>query len=155
MSDRRVRRWDVPVIRALDAIERLPGFSPDHVEWDHFRFYGHGFSGAMETVAIYAYTAAPDTSGFARFAVTGTRFTVTDRDRRDLTGSGLARELDVPASSAIRATAELRDALNRSLREYNTAHAPPQATHPAHRVPEAFNPSLGTAPTGTSRRLDL
>lgn len=106
----------------------------------------------MDTVAIYAYTAAPDTSGFARFAVTGTRFTVTGRDRRDLTGSGLARELDVPASSAIRAAAELRDALNRSSANTTppTPHRRPRTLHTVYRRRSTHRPvpRLRTSPAG-------
>lgn len=31
--------WNAPVVEALDIIEGLPGFAPDHVEWDFFRFW--------------------------------------------------------------------------------------------------------------------
>jgi predicted nucleotidyltransferase len=35
------------VVRALDEVEKLPGFDPNHVEWDYFLFHGMGLRNPM------------------------------------------------------------------------------------------------------------
>lgn len=76
-----VQAWDLPVVEALDVIERLPGWSDDRVEWAGFRFFGTSAYGPMEKATIYAYPAAsPD-------AVRGDRHGVL-RDRCPASSAG-------------------------------------------------------------------
>lgn len=118
-----VRPWDEPVVSALDEVETLPGFAPDHVEWDYFRFYGEGMSGPMDTTSIYAFPATSGRSEFVRFAATDDGFTMTDPDHHHLTPPGVARALDVPIESAEQAATALGAALTTALARFNTSTA--------------------------------
>ena len=123
MSGLRVHSWDMPVVRALDAVEKLPGFGPDHVEWDSFRFWQAGRGDQMEWASIYAYPTGSE-HGFVRFAVRDGEFTVTDRQRRSMTASEVAGALDVPTASAEKAVSAVVSALATALARFNEAHAP-------------------------------
>lgn len=94
MSGGRVRSWDLPVVHALDAVETLPGFRPDQVEWDGFRFHRVGRGDQMEWTSIYAYPTSTK-HGFVRFAVTDREFTITDQQQRALTAGDVANALYV------------------------------------------------------------
>ncbi|WP_116953342.1 hypothetical protein [Jiangella endophytica] len=123
MNRRQVSPWDAPVVRALDAVEELPGFEPEHVGWDDFRFHGTGTAWEMDTVSIYAYPVKG--RGFVRFAATSDGATVTGPGRRELTADQVARALNVPVESAEATVAALDAALALALVEFNAGHAPP------------------------------
>lgn len=114
----------MPVIRALDEIEQLPGFAPGHVEWHGFRFWASGLGTPMHTATIYAYPAEGDDDAFVRFGVTGNRASITGQGRRPLEPDNVAEQLDVPLSSAVDAAAALGPALEEALRLYHEAHYP-------------------------------
>ena len=118
--------WDLPVVRALDAIEFLPGLDPDHVEFDEFRFHGEGWSGPMHAAVIHAYQPVTSVPYAVRFAVQGATYTVRGRGQHPLTASGVADLLHVPLASADRAVTLLGRALTESLRIYNQANTPAQ-----------------------------
>ncbi|MEH0058823.1 hypothetical protein [Auritidibacter ignavus] len=96
-------------MRALDAIVRLPGFVPDHVERNGFRFWGSGAYMSMHTVTIYTYPAERGEDTFVRLAGTETR-PITSQGRRLLSPEGVAEQLGA--------------ALEETLRLYNEAHYP-------------------------------
>ncbi|MFJ3408206.1 hypothetical protein [Promicromonospora sp. NPDC090134] len=116
--------WDLPVVRALDAIELLPGLDPGHVEFDQFRFFGESWDHLMHSAVIYAYQPVTSARLTVRFAVRGTTYSVQDHDGRPLTASGVADLLHVPLASADRAVTLLKAGLSEALRIYNEAHAP-------------------------------
>lgn len=60
MSSQKADRWDIPVFRALDRVEQLHGFAPDHVEWDQFVFGANGLHRPMDTASIYAFPSIPE-----------------------------------------------------------------------------------------------
>lgn len=129
-----VRAWDAPVVHALDLIEALPGFGPDRVEWDSFRFYGANSRWRMDRATILAYPitgAAPSTSGlrFVRFAATGGGLVVTDMAHREMTANRVARVLAVPTDSAEQAITTIGHALEVALTKYNNAHDPRSRMH--------------------------
>lgn len=124
MSHGEPQPWDMPVVRALNEIERLPGFAPEHVEWHGFRFWASGMYSPMHTATLYAYPTEGDDDAFARFAVTGTRHTITGQRRRSLSPEDVAEQLNVPLGSAVDAAASLGPALEEALRLYNEAHYP-------------------------------
>lgn len=123
MSGRRVRSWDMPVVRALDALENIPGFRSDQVEWDSFRFWRTGRGEQMQWASIYAYPTGPE-RGFVRFAVADGEFTVTDQQRRALTSREVADALNVPTASAEKAVTLVIPALATALTRFNAAHTP-------------------------------
>lgn len=132
MNTSKVNRWDVPVIRALDHIQRLPGFAPDHVAWDHFVFGADDLHGPMNTAAIYAFPVRPRTPEVRLirfgFCITNTPrhrtgFTVTNISMPPLSTTDLVRAVDIPRRSAIQTKALLNYALQTSLEEYTIAHA--------------------------------
>lgn len=133
MNSQKVKRWDVPVIRALDRVEQLPGFTPDHVAWDHFVFGANGLlHRPMDTASIYAFPLHPPTpeDRLVRFCFSTTTtpryragFTVTNVNEPPMSTAELVRALDVPMRSAIQTKALLHYALQTSLEEYNTNHA--------------------------------
>ena len=118
--------WDLPVVRALDAIEFLPGLDPEHVEFDQFRFFGVNLIDPMRSAAIHAYQPIASARFTVKFAVRGTTYQVRDHDRKPLTASGVADLLHVPLASADRAVTLLKRGLSESLRIYNGAHTPTQ-----------------------------
>lgn len=136
MSDREPQPWDMPVVGALDEIERLPGFAPEHVEWHGFRFWASGMYAPMHTATIYAYPAEGDDAAFVRFAVTGDRFSITGLGRQPLRPEDVAEQLDVPVASAVNAVASLGAALEEALRLYNDVHYPQPARVAVDRAPE-------------------
>lgn len=144
--------WDLPVVRALDAIEFLHGLDPDHVEFDEFRFHGEGFSGPMHTVVIHAYQPVTNVPYSVRFAVQGATYSVQGRGQQPLTASGVADLLHVPLASADRAVTLLGRALTESLRIYNEANTPARkgAVRPAPTAataqPWPFSARVGTDP---------
>lgn len=137
--------WNAPVVKALDRIETLAGFSPDRVEWDSYRFWSHGSRTTMSRVFIYAYPIATPLHGI-RFGVDHDRFTASNRSdgqARELTIREIARHLDVPVDSANQATAELGIALAQALARYNHAHS----TDPrARRARSAPRPTASYSP---------
>lgn len=121
-----VRSWDVPVIRALDRVEQLPGFRPGEVLWGSFRFSGTGF-GPLDTASIITYareTASLSVPDSVLFRVHRGRFGMYGDGLRSLHVSEAAQRLDAPASSVKCSALLLRGALGASLAEYNRAHAP-------------------------------
>ncbi|WP_423464198.1 hypothetical protein ACO229_06495 [Promicromonospora sp. MS192] len=116
--------WDLPVVRALDAIEFLPGLDPDHVEFDQFRFHGVGTYSPMQSATIYAFQPVTSVPYTVKFEVRGSTYMVEDHDHRPLTASGVADLLHLPLASADRAVTLLKRGLSESLRIYNEAHAP-------------------------------
>ena len=116
--------WNAPVVEALDMIEGLPGFAPDHVEWDFFRFWSDRLHAPMRGAFICAYPT--DQRVGVKFRVTGDQLTVSSTSPqtplRDLSTREVAHVLDVPVDSADRAAAALRDALTLSVTRYNVAH---------------------------------
>lgn len=142
MNEPRIRPWDAPVVRALDAVEELPGFDPDHVEWDTFRFYGTD-AYVMDAAAIYA--SPPTGRGYVRFAATSDGATVTGPGPRDLTPGDVARALAVPIESAEAAVAALGPALQAALAAFNAAHDPASRSctrsSPARTMPTSVHPS--------------
>lgn len=142
MSDGQVRSWDLPVMRALDTIEKLPGFRPDQVEWGSFRFHRTGRGEQMQWTSIYAYPAGTG-SGSVRFAVTDGEFSVTDPQRRAMTAEDVAVALGVPTPSAEKAITDVIPALATALSRFNAAHAP-RAAAPAV--------TTGHGPVGSSNR---
>jgi hypothetical protein len=116
--------WDLPVVRALDAIKFLPGLDPDHVEFDQFRFSRVNLIDPMRSAAIHAYQPIASARFTVKFAVQGTTYQVRDHDRQPLTASGVADLLHVPLASADRAVTLLKQGLSESLRIYNEAHTP-------------------------------
>ena len=123
MSGGRAHSWDIPVIRALDAVENLPGFRADQVEWDSFRFWRVGRGEQMETASIYAYPTGTE-RGYVRFAVADGEFTVTDQQNRALTSSEVADALNLSTVSAEKAVTLVIPALATALARFNAAHAP-------------------------------
>ncbi|TWE13084.1 hypothetical protein [Rudaeicoccus suwonensis] len=134
-----VRSWDLPVVRALDAVEQLPGFRPDQIEWDSFQLHRTGRGEQMEAVSIYAYPTGSE-HGFVRFGVTDGEFTVTDPERRRMTASDVAVALNVPTMSAEKAITAVIPALATALSRFNAAHAP-------HAAARAVN--AGQGPVGS------
>jgi hypothetical protein len=130
MSGRRVRSWDMPVVRALDAVENIPGFRSDQVEWDSFRFWRTGRGEQMQWASIYAYPTGPE-RGFVRFAAADGEFTVTDQQRRALTSREVADALNVPTASAEKAVTLVIPALATALTRFNAAHTPRTAAQTA------------------------
>jgi hypothetical protein len=126
MSGGPVRSWDLPVVRALDAVEKLPGFRADQVEWDFFRFWRVGSGDRMETASIYAYPTGTEHE-FVRFAVTDGEFTVTDPQGQRMTADDVAGALNVPTASAEKAITTVIPALATALARFNAAHAPRDA----------------------------
>lgn len=115
--------WDLPVVRALDAIEFLPGLDPDHVEFDQFRFAAPSASGPTQSAMIHAYQPVTSARFTVKFAVRGTTYEVRSHDGQALTASGVADLLRLPLSSADRAVTLLKAGLSEALRIYNEAHA--------------------------------
>lgn len=136
MSERDPQPWDMPVVRALDEIERLPGFAPQHVEWHGFRFWASGMYSPMHTATIYAYPADGDDAAFVRFGVTGNRFSITGLGRQPLRPEDVAEQLDVPVASAVNAAASLGPALEEALRLYNDVHYPQTTREAVDRAPD-------------------
>jgi hypothetical protein len=116
--------WDLPVVRALDAIEFLPGLDPEHVEFDQFRFAAHSASGPMQSAMIHAYQPVTSARFTVKFAIRGTTYEVRDHDLQPLTASGVADLLHLPLASADRAITLLKTGLSEALRIYNEAHVP-------------------------------
>lgn len=143
-----VQAWDLPVVEALDAIERLPGWSDDRVEWAGFRFFGTSAYGPMEKATIYAYPAARPDGAPVRFVAVEAGFSVTDAQHRRLDTKAVAGHLEAPVTGTAQAILILGRALSASLTAYNTAHAP--TSHRAEQVrsmPDAFaRPSGGQTP---------
>ncbi|MFC8797015.1 hypothetical protein ACFT2C_04735 [Promicromonospora sp. NPDC057138] len=134
----RPEAWDMPVVRALDAIETLPGL--ERVEFGQFRFSVPSVSGPVHTAMVHAYRPVTSARFTVKFAVRGTTYTVRDHDGQALTASGVADLLHLPLASADRAVTLLKRALTESLRIYNRAHAPTQ--HGAGRpAPATAGPS--------------
>lgn len=131
MTGQEPQAWDMPVVRALDDIEQLPGFAPEHVEWHGFRFWASGMDTPMHTASIYAYPAKGDDDAFVRYAVTGNRPSITGQGRCSLGPDDVAEQLDIPVSSAVDAAAALGPALEEALRLYNDAHHPQTASEAA------------------------
>lgn len=116
--------WDLPVVRAVDAIEFLPGLDPEHVEFDLFRLAARSASGPTQSAMIHAYQPVTSARFTVKFAVRGTTYSVQDHDLQPLTASGVADLLHVPLASADRAVTLLKASLSEALRIYNEAHAP-------------------------------
>ncbi|WP_419703095.1 hypothetical protein [Promicromonospora sp. NFX87] len=141
--------WNLPVVRALDAIEFLPGLDPAHVEFDQFRFHGEGWNRPMYSAVIHAYQPVTSARFTVKFAVRGTTYSVRDHDLQPLTASGVADLLHLPLASADRAVTLLKRALTESLRVYNEAHAPAlhregrPATTTRAKEPWPFTPRPG------------
>ncbi|QDZ14204.1 hypothetical protein [Humibacter ginsenosidimutans] len=146
----RVQAWDLPVVEALDAIEQLPGWSDDRVEWAGFRFFGTSAYGPMEKATIYAYqSAGPDAA-----PVTGTGFSATDSQDHPLDTEAVARHLEAPAVGTAEAIALLGAALSASLTAYNTAHAvASRQIAQIRRAPAAFARPAGVQTPARSRFL--
>jgi hypothetical protein len=125
--------WNAPVVEALDMVEGLSGFAPDNVEWDFFRFWSDRLHAPMRGAFICAYPT--DQRVGVKFRVTGDRLTISPTSpqtpARELSTHEVAHVLDVPVSSADRASTALRDALTLSVTRYNVAH---DATRTAHRT---------------------
>jgi hypothetical protein len=139
------------VVYALDAVERLPCFAPNHVKWNDFRFYGAGAGHQMDMVAIYAYPTDSGRSGFVRFAVARQGFTVTDPQHRRLTVGDVARTLGVPTASAEIAVTALRAALATALARFNAAHCPStiaRTLSTREQAPGSYTRRAGTADHG-------
>lgn len=115
--------WDLPVVRALDAIEFLPGLGPDHVEFDEFRFATPTASGPTQSAMIHAYQPVTSARFTVKFAVRGTTYEVRNHDGQPLTASGVADLLHLPLASADRAVTLLKSGLSEALRIYNEAQA--------------------------------
>lgn len=124
LYERAVRTWDLPVVHALDLIETFPGFDPDRVTWDHFRFWSMGSIYRMDWVTIYAYPPLTQPPAHVRFAAYRDGSTVTGSIDAPLSVDDVARRLAVPIESAQLATVALHTALTASLTESNAAHAP-------------------------------
>jgi hypothetical protein len=127
MSGERVHSWGIPVVLALDAEEKLPGFRADQVEWDFFRFWRMGRGEQMQTASIYAYPTGTEHE-FVRFAVTDGEFTVTDPQGRRMTADEVADALNVPTASAEKAVTLVVPALATVLARFNAVYAPRAAT---------------------------
>lgn len=125
--------WNAPVVEALDLVEGLPGFAPDRVEWDFFRFWTDRLHAPMRGAFICAYPTNQRVG--VTFRVTSDRLKLSPTSPqipvRDLSTREVAHVLDVPVSSADRAAAALRDALTLSVTRYNVAH---DATRTARRT---------------------
>lgn len=142
--------WDLPVVRALDAIGLLHGLDPDHVEFDQFRFAAPSASGPIRSAMIHAYQPVTSARFTVKFAVRGTTYEVRDHDRQPLTVSGVADRLHLPLTSADRAVTLLKTGLSEAMRIYNEAHAPAlhregrSATTAGAREPWPFAARPGT-----------
>lgn len=152
MSSQKVNPWDVPVILALDRIEQLAGFAPDHVQWDYFRFSADGLHGPMDTAFIYALPVHPRTSDdrLVRFCFStrnrpGYRagFNVTNIKTPPMSTAELVHTLDVPLRSAVQAKELLHYALQTALEEYNIGH-------PARRCPTVSD-TFSTSPSARAQ----
>lgn len=155
MNSQKVNRWDVPLIRALDRIEQLPGFAPDHVEWDNFVFSADGLHHPMRTASISAFPIHPRTPEdrlvWFSFSTTNSPryragFTITNINEPPISTTELVHVLDVPMRSAIQAKALLHYALQSSLEEYNIAHA--TRRHPTFPAVSSAGPFTGTRGLG-------
>lgn len=146
--------WDLPVVRALDAITFLPGLDPDHVEFDRFRFSAPSASGPTQSAMIHAYQPVTSARFTVKFAVRGTTYEVQSHDGQPLTASGVADLLHLPLASADRAVTLLKTGLSEALRIYNEAHAPAphreerSATTARAREPWPFAARPGTESSG-------
>jgi hypothetical protein len=157
MSGDPVRSWDLPVVRALDAVEKLPGFRPAQVEWDGFRFHRTGRGEQMQWASIYAYPTGSG-HGFVRFGVTDGEFTVTDPQRHPMTASDVAGALGVPTASAEKAITAVIPALAAALARFNAAHAPraaAQAVTIGHGRVGSFSRRSGPADQGPRPGIGL
>lgn len=151
--------WDLPVVRALDAIGLLHGLDPDHVEFDQFRFAAPSASGTIRSAMIHAYQPVTSARFTVKFAVRGTTYEVRDHALQPLTASGVADLLHLPLANADRAVTLLKTGLSEALRIYNEGHAPalhhqgqPAATSAEAREPWPFAARPGT---GESSGLTL
>lgn len=156
MNSQKVNRWDVPVIRALDRIEQLPGFAPDRVAWDYFRFSADGLHRPMDTASIFAFPIHPRTSEdrLVRFWFSTRNrprhragFNVTNVNEPPMSATDLVRALDVPMRSAIQTKALLHYALQTSLEEYNTGHTTRRHAVVSETVDAAARTSMRRGPS--------
>lgn len=153
--------WNAPVVEALDKVETMPGFSPEQVEWDNFRFSGTGFRKDMDRVFIFAYPMTPGLDEPVRFHATQEGFRVLSsrgREDIDLSVDEVARMLNVPADSARLAIAELKPALRASLAAYNVRTEDAANGHsadvmPARTIGEAG--ALESAPREAHERISV
>ncbi|MDR7381252.1 hypothetical protein [Promicromonospora iranensis] len=148
--------WDLPVVRALDAIKSLPGLDSDHVEFDTFRFSAPSASGPTQSAMIHAYQPVTSARFTVKFTVRGSTYDVQSHDGQPLTVSGVADLLHLPLASADRAVTLLKAGLSEALRIYNEAHAP--APHHEGRpatIARAREPWPFAARPGTDESSDL
>ena len=155
MSERSLSSWEAPVTDALNQVERLPGFEPDRIGWDHFQFHGSKAARRMELVSIYAHLPPSPVPTFVRFAITSEGFTVTGPGHRDLSISEVARMLKVPIESAEKAVAELETALTAARTEWNAAdrsgaisHTVRLSRHTPQPPSRRSNPAADKPPPG-------
>ncbi|PPG43727.1 hypothetical protein [Pseudoclavibacter sp. RFBA6] len=131
-----INTWDRPVIDALDAIEQLPEFAPEEVEWGTFQFMGTSHGPQMQRAFIYAYPGAVDENerelspmvaisvdvDGSRNGALDVRDFARDGLRAETPQATLAEALFVSEGSAALALEKLHAGLADSLREYNAAH---------------------------------
>ncbi len=149
--------WDVPVVRALDTVEQLPGFRADQVEWHSFRFWRTGRGKQMEWASIYAYPTGSE-RGYVRFSVADGEFTVTDQQSCALTADQVADVLNVPSVSAQKAVTLVIPALATALARFNAAHAPHTAAQvitTAQAAVGSYNRHSGPADQGERSSIGL
>lgn len=114
--------WELPVLRAIDAVRLLPGLDAEHVEFDRVRFAAPSTGAPARSATIHAYQPVTSVPFTVKFAVRGAVFAVQVHGPRPLTVAGVASLLQVPLSSADRAVTLLQAGLTGALNIHNEVH---------------------------------
>ncbi|MFI8528164.1 hypothetical protein ACIGB8_27140 [Promicromonospora sukumoe] len=114
--------WELPVLRAIDAVRVLPGLDPEQVEFDRVQFAAPTMGSPARSATIHAYQPVTSVPFSVKFALRGTTYAVQGHGPQPLTVTDVAGLLRVPVSSADRAVALLKAGLTGALRIHNEMH---------------------------------
>lgn len=117
--------WELPVLRAVDAVKLLPGLDADQVEFDRVRFAAPSLGAPARSATVHAYQPVTSVPFTVKFALRGTAYALLGHGPQPLTVPDVATLLSVPVASADRAVALLRAGLTGALRIHNEVHARP------------------------------
>ncbi|MFI8526288.1 hypothetical protein ACIGB8_17650 [Promicromonospora sukumoe] len=117
--------WELPVLRAVDAVRLLPGLDPNHVEFDRVRFAAPSLGGPARSATIHAYQPVTSVPFTVKFALRGTAYALLGHGPQPLTVADVAGLLRVPVASADRAVALLKAGLTGALRIHNEVSTRP------------------------------
>ncbi|MFE7503849.1 hypothetical protein [Promicromonospora sp. NPDC057488] len=140
--------WELPVLRAVDAIRLLPGLGPDHVEFDRVRFAAPSMGGPARSAMIHAYQPVTRVPFTVKFALRGTTYALQGHGPQPLAVADVATLLCVPMSSADRVVTLLKAGLTGALRIHNKVHSAPGlagTSRPDRSLPFPLAPGDGRA----------